>query len=229
MYFNTKLLRLFFKDTKWWWWDVKASTFLATSTATNVSRVFILKPLHTISSFTSVFTFAPIQVALPNFYLSRGLSSQNKWKHLWVDVKGLKCLHYACCQWCFTTSIRVSMTMRIPYMHYHLRHQHYILKYFYQYLHFKVFNFTLNWFCIMCPCTVKYLAFLRKRMNTNPSRGPYHFRAPSRIFWRTVRGENVAQLYTHKTWFPYTEDEARLSPMNNTRLYSELNWCKSSL
>lgn len=36
---------------------------------------------------------------------------------------------------------------------------------------------------------VKYLAFLRKRMNTNPSRGPYHFRAPSRIFWRTVRGE----------------------------------------
>ena len=35
---------------------------------------------------------------------------------------------------------------------------------------------------------VKFLAFLRKRMNTNPSRGPYHFRAPSRIFWRTVRG-----------------------------------------
>ncbi len=40
-------------------------------------------------------------------------------------------------------------------------------------------------------CAVKYLAFLRKRMNTNPSRGPYHFRAPSRIFWRTVRGEVV--------------------------------------
>jgi len=40
-----------------------------------------------------------------------------------------------------------------------------------------------------CVCAVKYLAFLRKRMNTNPSRGPYHFRAPSRIFWRTVRGE----------------------------------------
>uniref|UniRef100_A0A8C2SPP5 Uncharacterized protein n=1 Tax=Coturnix japonica TaxID=93934 RepID=A0A8C2SPP5_COTJA len=30
-----------------------------------------------------------------------------------------------------------------------------------------------------------FLAFLRKRMNTNPSRGPFHFRAPSRIFWRT--------------------------------------------
>lgn len=38
---------------------------------------------------------------------------------------------------------------------------------------------------------LKYLAVLRKRMNTNPSRGPYHFRAPSRIFWRTVRGEGV--------------------------------------
>merc|ERR1712141_689976 len=35
---------------------------------------------------------------------------------------------------------------------------------------------------------LKYLEFLRKRMNTNPKRGPYHFRAPSKIFWRTVRG-----------------------------------------
>ena len=44
--------------------------------------------------------------------------------------------------------------------------------------------------------TVKYLEFLRKRMNTNPSRGPYHFRAPSKIFWRTVRGRcNVFSLY----------------------------------
>merc|ERR1712201_19192 len=35
---------------------------------------------------------------------------------------------------------------------------------------------------------LKYLSFLRKRHNTNPSRGPYHFRCPSKIFWRTVRG-----------------------------------------
>ncbi|XP_043829118.1 60S ribosomal protein L13a-like [Dromiciops gliroides] len=41
---------------------------------------------------------------------------------------------------------------------------------------------------------LKYLAFLRKRMNTNPSRGPYHFRAPRCIFWRTVRG-----MFPHKT------------------------------
>merc|ERR1712062_514021 len=35
---------------------------------------------------------------------------------------------------------------------------------------------------------LKYLEFLRKRMNTNPKRGPFHFRAPSKFFWRTVRG-----------------------------------------
>ncbi|KAK2093648.1 hypothetical protein P7K49_027386 [Saguinus oedipus] len=35
---------------------------------------------------------------------------------------------------------------------------------------------------------LKYLAFLCKQTNTNPFQGPYHFQAPSRIFWRTVRG-----------------------------------------
>ncbi|KIY96173.1 60S ribosomal protein L13a-1 [Monoraphidium neglectum] len=36
---------------------------------------------------------------------------------------------------------------------------------------------------------MKYSRFLQKRHNTNPNRaGPWHFRAPSRIFWRTVRG-----------------------------------------
>ena len=35
---------------------------------------------------------------------------------------------------------------------------------------------------------LKYLAFLRKRCNVNPKRGPFHYRAPSKIFWRTVRG-----------------------------------------
>jgi large subunit ribosomal protein L13Ae len=41
---------------------------------------------------------------------------------------------------------------------------------------------------------MKYLRFLRKRMNTKPSHGPIHYRAPSRIFWRTVRG-----MIPHKT------------------------------
>jgi large subunit ribosomal protein L13Ae len=33
---------------------------------------------------------------------------------------------------------------------------------------------------------IRYADFKKKRMNTNPSRGPYHFRSPARIFWRTV-------------------------------------------
>lgn len=33
----------------------------------------------------------------------------------------------------------------------------------------------------------RYMQFLRKRTNTNPKRGPFHYRAPSRILWRTVR------------------------------------------
>ncbi|CDJ33508.1 60S ribosomal protein L13a, putative [Eimeria mitis] len=41
---------------------------------------------------------------------------------------------------------------------------------------------------------LKYQAFLRLRMNSNPRRGPYHMRAPSRIFWRAVRG-----MIRHKT------------------------------
>ncbi|KAG5593519.1 hypothetical protein H5410_044033 [Solanum commersonii] len=40
----------------------------------------------------------------------------------------------------------------------------------------------------------KYLRFLRKRMNTKPSHGPIHFRAPSKILWRTIRG-----MIPHKT------------------------------
>ncbi|ORX88465.1 60S ribosomal protein L16 [Basidiobolus meristosporus CBS 931.73] len=41
---------------------------------------------------------------------------------------------------------------------------------------------------------IKYHAFLRKRCVVNPSKGPYHFRAPSRILWRTIRG-----MIPHKT------------------------------
>ena len=41
---------------------------------------------------------------------------------------------------------------------------------------------------------MKYLRFLRKRMNTKPSHGPIHFRAPSKILWRTVR-----RMIPHKT------------------------------
>merc|ERR1711931_81855 len=45
---------------------------------------------------------------------------------------------------------------------------------------------------------LKYLSFLRKRMNTNPKKGPYHFRAPSKIFWRVVRGMLPHKLHRGK-------------------------------
>jgi large subunit ribosomal protein L13Ae len=41
---------------------------------------------------------------------------------------------------------------------------------------------------------LKYFEFLRKRCNINPARGPFHFRAPSKIFTRIVRG-----MVPHKT------------------------------
>ena len=41
---------------------------------------------------------------------------------------------------------------------------------------------------------VKYAQFRRKRLNTNPGRGPFHFRSPARMFWRTLRG-----MVPHKT------------------------------
>jgi len=51
--------------------------------------------------------------------------------------------------------------------------------------------------CInLCPFNfvVKYHQFLRKRTIVNPTHGPFHFRAPSRIFFRVVRG-----MLPHKT------------------------------
>ncbi|CAD5234486.1 unnamed protein product [Bursaphelenchus xylophilus] len=43
-------------------------------------------------------------------------------------------------------------------------------------------------------CKLKYLSFLRKHCNVKPSRGPFHKRAPCKIFYRTVRG-----MIPHKT------------------------------
>lgn len=44
------------------------------------------------------------------------------------------------------------------------------------------------------PPTVKQLAYRRKRHCTNPVRGPFHFRAPSKMVWHTIRG-----MVPHKT------------------------------
>ena len=41
---------------------------------------------------------------------------------------------------------------------------------------------------------LKYMQFLRKRTNTNPKRGPIHYRSPARMVWRVIRG-----MLPHKT------------------------------
>ena len=41
---------------------------------------------------------------------------------------------------------------------------------------------------------LKFHEFLNKTRNTNPRKGHIHFRTPSRMFWRTVRG-----MLPHKT------------------------------
>ncbi|KAJ3192691.1 60S ribosomal protein L16B [Irineochytrium annulatum] len=41
---------------------------------------------------------------------------------------------------------------------------------------------------------LKYMNYLRKRCVINPARGPFHFRAPSRFFYRVIRG-----MIPHKT------------------------------
>jgi len=54
---------------------------------------------------------------------------------------------------------------------------------------------------------MKYMLFLQKRMNTNPKRGPFHFRAPHKILWRTIRG-----MLPHKT-------KRGAAALNRLRLY----------
>ncbi|KAF0310559.1 60S ribosomal protein L13a [Amphibalanus amphitrite] len=41
---------------------------------------------------------------------------------------------------------------------------------------------------------MKYMEYLRKRCNVNPARGPFHFRAPSMMLRRVIRG-----MLPHKT------------------------------
>eukprot|EP00746_Dinoflagellata_sp_MGD_P149431 gnl/MRDRNA2_/MRDRNA2_81456_c0_seq1.p1 gnl/MRDRNA2_/MRDRNA2_81456_c0~~gnl/MRDRNA2_/MRDRNA2_81456_c0_seq1.p1 ORF type:complete len:201 (+),score=50.96 gnl/MRDRNA2_/MRDRNA2_81456_c0_seq1:77-679(+) len=41
---------------------------------------------------------------------------------------------------------------------------------------------------------LKWAAFRVKAMNTNPQKGQFHYRAPSKMFWRSIRG-----MVPHKT------------------------------
>jgi large subunit ribosomal protein L13Ae len=43
-------------------------------------------------------------------------------------------------------------------------------------------------FIVVTRNRVKYAQFRNKRMNTNPGRGPYHFKTPAMMVWRTIRG-----------------------------------------
>ncbi len=62
-------------------------------------------------------------------------------------------------------------------------------------INFHIFKFEtcvlINYYIYF---VVKYLEFLRKACNIQPARGAFHFRAPGKIFWRTVRG-----MVPHKT------------------------------
>lgn len=51
---------------------------------------------------------------------------------------------------------------------------------------------------------LKFKEFLNKTRNTNPRRGHVHYRAPSRIFWKSVRG-----MIKHKS----TKGSAALSKL----------------
>lgn len=41
----------------------------------------------------------------------------------------------------------------------------------------------------------KFISRSKKRTNTNPKHGPFHFKTPSQVFWKTIRG-----MIPHKTF-----------------------------
>ncbi|XP_064612096.1 large ribosomal subunit protein uL13-like isoform X2 [Liolophura sinensis] len=45
---------------------------------------------------------------------------------------------------------------------------------------------------------LKYLNYLRKRCNVNPARGSFHFRAPSKVFFKAVKGMVPHKLFRGK-------------------------------
>lgn len=67
---------------------------------------------------------------------------------------------------------------------------------------------------------LKFLAYLRKRCNVNPARGPFHFRAPSKIFKKAVRGmlphklhrgqKALDRLKTYEGVPPFLDSKKRL-------------------
>ena len=57
----------------------------------------------------------------------------------------------------------------------------------------KIWNRKIIWLCYIYIGSlfrnrVKFEEYLNRRLTFNPRRGIKHFRAPSRVFWKTVRG-----------------------------------------
>ncbi|CAJ1377238.1 unnamed protein product [Effrenium voratum] len=86
---------------------------------------------------------------------------------------------------------------------------------------------------------LKYANFRRKHMNSNPKQGPLHYRSPSKILWRTIRGmvphktaRGSAALDRLKTFegipHPYDRKKSRLVPscLKVLRLRPERRFCR---
>jgi len=86
---------------------------------------------------------------------------------------------------------------------------------------------------------LKYASFRKKHMNSNPKQGPLHYRAPSKQFWRTVRGmvphktaRGAASLGRMKTFdgipHPYDRKKRMVVPaaLKVLRLKPERRFCR---
>jgi len=54
----------------------------------------------------------------------------------------------------------------------------------------------------------KFARFVRKVTATNPTRGPWHYRSPSKILWRVIRGM-LPHKVRHKEEWPGCADDCR--------------------
>merc|ERR1712224_901024 len=86
---------------------------------------------------------------------------------------------------------------------------------------------------------LKYAEFRRKKMNSNPKQGPLHYRSPSKILWRTIRGmvphktaRGAASMDRLKTYegipHPYDRKKRMVIPscLKVLRLRPERKFCK---
>merc|ERR1711924_191232 len=86
---------------------------------------------------------------------------------------------------------------------------------------------------------LKFAEFRRKKMSSNPKQGPLHYRSPSKILWRTIRGmvphktpRGAAALDRLKTYegipHPYDRKKRMVLPscLKVLRIRPERKFCK---